>query len=853
MKKSLLMKSLLLLFALVVGTGSSWADSANFSHTDFTGQGASGSGGALTGATKGDITITGTGNGNSSYLQVYGSNSLIITPNSGATITKIELTATTSGYIKTWTASDNSTVTVSDKKATWSGSSTSAITLTNTASAQARLTAIAVTYTSADSRAATTVTISDNETTRYMDQSATTPTAVVKVSSTSASIDGASVTWSSTVSTVASIDETSGAITLHAPGTTTIKATYLGTTNEYKPSDASYTLTVYGVFSGINALQTAITSAPYNTGSGTKAKVTFTNAIVNYATTNYAYIIDENGYGAVINQNSHGLTAGKIINGTVTGATLCVYSTGATVLKNITSTTSGLTLTDGTVTTQTKTIDAVSEANQSMMVKFENVIYNAATSSFTDGTNTIAYVDYFTKNPTVADGGKYNVTGLLIMNDGVIKVAPISASGIVSTLINPTSNWKNGTEVLTTITIKKAEGTKKYTFDTNSDAGSITYSSSKTNVATIATDGTITPVGYGSTTITASTASTSNYNADEKSFTLTVSDAGLVFYESFDGLGASGNFNASNCDNTGWTSSGSAYQGSSAARLAKGDAKGSITTPALNIVSYGKIIITAKGWSSTEKGSLTLTGTNCTLKTTSISNIPSSGDDYEILFEVIGSDPKITMEAPGGNRTYIDQVSVLYADAKASVSSVRYATFCDGVDRDFSGTTIKVYKALATDYSVNLEEITDGIVPANTGVILFSESAQNDVAIPVATVAASGDFSDNDLIGINVTTKVAEAGDAGKTNYIFANGAKGVGFYKATAAGAKLGAHKAYLSTTATAATAREFLGFEGEVTAIESVEAQKNDDKFFNLAGQRVAKPAKGLYIVNGKKVIIK
>ena len=31
------------------------------------------------------------------------------------------------------------------------------------------------------------------------------------------------------------------------------------------------------------------------------------------------------------------------------------------------------------------------------------------------------------------------------------------------------------------------------------------------------------------------------------------------------------------------------------------------------------------------------------------------------------------------------------------------------------------------------------------------------------------------------------------------------------------------------------------------------NDKVVYNLAGQRVAQPTKGLYIVNGKKVIIK
>ena len=53
---------------------------------------------------------------------------------------------------------------------------------------------------------------------------------------------------------------------------------------------------------------------------------------------------------------------------------------------------------------------------------------------------------------------------------------------------------------------------------------------------------------------------------------------------------------------------------------------------------------------------------------------------------------------------------------------------------------------------------------------------------------------------------------------------------------------------------ARDFLGFDDEPTGIEAVEqAVKADNQYFNLAGQRVTQPTKGLYIVNGKKVIIK
>ncbi|SFW24446.1 Chitobiase/beta-hexosaminidase C-terminal domain-containing protein [Prevotellaceae bacterium HUN156] len=200
----------------------------------------------------------------------------------------------------------------------------------------------------------------------------------------------------------------------------------------------------------------------------------------------------------------------------------------------------------------------------------------------------------------------------------------------------------------------------------------------------------------------------------------------------------------------------------------------------------------------------------------------------------------------------IDDISLQVND-KATVTDAKYATFCSTHDLDFSATGIKVYKAASDGTKVNLTEIEDGIVPANTGVVLFSETAQSNVAIPVTTADATADFSDNELIGINAKTKVAEAGANGKTNYILSNETAGVGFYKAAAAGANLAAHKAYLSTSASA-TSRDFLGFEDDVTGINEVKGQKNVvEGVYDLQGRKVVTPSKGLYIVNGKKVVIK
>jgi hypothetical protein len=96
-----------------------------------------------------------------------------------------------------------------------------------------------------------------------------------------------------------------------------------------------------------------------------------------------------------------------------------------------------------------------------------------------------------------------------------------------------------------------------------------------------------------------------------------------------------------------------------------------------------------------------------------------------------------------------------------------------------------------------------------------------------------------------------------------ANGTNGVGLYKATlnkdAEGADGTTHflnnanKAYLPA-ATGAESR-FLVFnfgDDNATAIEGIEAESTANAVvYDLAGRRVQKAQKGLYIVNGKKVI--
>ena len=81
----------------------------------------------------------------------------------------------------------------------------------------------------------------------------------------------------------------------------------------------------------------------------------------------------------------------------------------------------------------------------------------------------------------------------------------------------------------------------------------------------------------------------------------------------------------------------------------------------------------------------------------------------------------------------------------------------------------------------------------------------------------------------------------------------GVGFYPYSTASAPAGV--VYLDAPIDARALSIVFEDEGETTAISEVRGLKADerDEFYNLKGQRVAQPTKGLYIVNGRKVVIK
>ena len=100
------------------------------------------------------------------------------------------------------------------------------------------------------------------------------------------------------------------------------------------------------------------------------------------------------------------------------------------------------------------------------------------------------------------------------------------------------------------------------------------------------------------------------------------------------------------------------------------------------------------------------------------------------------------------------------------------------------------------------------------------------------------------------------AGEKGNTSvYVLADKSNGVGFYKW--AGGELGKGRVYLPVNATQASANEFYSFfeyDNQPDALKEIDlSELNDAPYYDLQGRRVKTLTKGIYIVNGHKVIIK
>ncbi len=164
---------------------------------------------------------------------------------------------------------------------------------------------------------------------------------------------------------------------------------------------------------------------------------------------------------------------------------------------------------------------------------------------------------------------------------------------------------------------------------------------------------------------------------------------------------------------------------------------------------------------------------------------------------------------------------------------------------------VKAYAGTVSNGNVKLTEYANGVIPANEGVLLVSDNATS----ATFTLANDADVTtiDNDLKGVNAVTELTNVENSEQVR-IFSTKGGVVGFYKPNSNITSLAANKAYVIAPATEGALA--LNFGGNVTGINSVSdnaAMPNNVEIYDLAGRRVNHAVKGVYVVNGKKIIVK
>ena len=389
---------------------------------------------------------------------------------------------------------------------------------------------------------------------------------------------------------------------------------------------------------------------------------------------------------------------------------------------------------------------------------------------------------------------KIKVSGLYLCsnysNSMITRVMFIDNNSSGSTKTNVTLTYSATTVSATTASVGQTLANAP-TLTSSVEGLTFTYESSNTNVAEVNTEGVVTIKGAGTTIIKAKFAGDDTYNSAEASYTLTVTEATYSVT-----IGETTN--------------------------------GQISVSSTEVTAGTTVTITATPSQGHKFSGITVTGADG-------SSIETSGT---------GNTRTFTM--PSQNVTVSATFAEIETIEATITSTTGFATFCSSQPLDFTGiTTLEAYYAKTVeDGNVYLLRVY-GTVAANTGLVIKGATTR----IPV--VESGDNLVGNLLIGVTTNTEVKAA-----TDYVLTEKNNVAVFAQTGVNAATVSAGHAYLRVSAAKARTRT-IGIGGEgTTGIENRFVDDNEqaeEVIYNLNGQRVKNPRKGLYIINGKKVLVK
>ena len=228
-----------------------------------------------------------------------------------------------------------------------------------------------------------------------------------------------------------------------------------------------------------------------------------------------------------------------------------------------------------------------------------------------------------------------------------------------------------------------------------------------------------------------------------------------------------------------------------------------------------------------------------------------------------GKAQSVVFENKSNQTIQVQTVTVTYT-TPSTEEPIIWMSYSSANNLDFTGKTD--YTAfIATSYRA--EEGVVGLtkiekVPGSEGILIKS----NDSSKAIKDIFKESDVATTEPITTQITQMLVGAPDGVElkpededseyTNFVLAKREGVVGFYKVAQQGA-LAPNKAYLQIPTASLTstsgANGITFVEDGTTAIQSVTTATTDDAWYTLQGVRVAQPTRGLYIHNGKKVVVK
>ena len=548
-------------------------------------------------------------------------------------------------------------------------------------------------------------------------------------------------------------------------------------------------------------------------------------------------------------QNAGGATGGYVYIGVPEG-----YVITSATIQSTTATTTGYKLTDSAPTT-TPAKNTFNVNNHSLAANTDYTV-NGISSRY------ITFACFGTTNGTRLNLSKISVTYI----SETKTTTTIDASGITNN--NVLTSTEAGT--LSASVTYDNSGTP-----TAVPGASVTWTSSNSSVATISSDGAVTLVGVGNTTIQASYTGENGYKSSSATYNLKVTD---------------GNTNTHDIINQSVTTiTGSSYElkeniTSSSNAIYTVYCAGSNTSVQFNDGKNAGLFSTTTGGYA-RKVKVTWNSKTTSGRTLNVygKNTPyvKDGNNAYVLYNnatkgellgtiVYGTSTELTITGnyayiglcSNSGAMYLTEIDITWEDAYTrNVTNGNYGTICLPFSVDLTKSTGATYYTVAgvtkngdAINGISLAEVTGNTLVAGTPYIfkatadkLVATYSTNYVTTPVA---ATG------LVGNLGTAATINAGE-----YIYILGTDNKMHKLSGTATATVATNRAYLNLEGVAEAPASVKGvrlyFDGseEATAITEIteKTEGTEGVIYNLQGQRVNSLQRGINIVGGKKVLVK